>query len=176
MNNNAFHHAFRVEYSGIVRQLITDCHISLPSATNTLPSRQFLKFKAIWDTGATNSVITENVVKQMSLQATGMIKARGVHGESLVNTYIVDIGLPNRVCIQNVKVSEGKLIGDVDILIGMDIIQAGDFAICNPNGKTIFSYCLPPHRNPIDLLEKSNKVNPKNKPQGIPVGTSTLSL
>ncbi len=161
MKNKIFHHAFRTAYNGITNVLITDCEIGLPLATNPLPEKQFFPFKAIWDTGATNSVITENVVKKVSLPPTGKIMARGVHGEKRVNTYFVDIRLPNHVCITSVKVSEGKLMGNVDVLIGMDIIQAGDFAIANAAGKTTFSYCFPPHKNPIDLLEKSESVNPK---------------
>jgi hypothetical protein len=73
----------------------------------------------------------------------------------------VDIGLPNGVCFQNIVASEGALFNNFDLLIGMDIIQAGDFAIANANGNTTFSFCHPPHNNPVDLLEKSNKVNPK---------------
>ena len=161
MNGNPFHHAFRIVYHGLVKALITDCEIALPSATNP-PPKQFSKFKAIWDTGATNSVITENIVKNMSLPPTGMVNTHGVHGESQVNTYIVDIKLPNNVCITDVKVTEGKLLGNIDVLIGMDIIQAGDFAISNTNGKTIFSYCIPPHKNPTDLFEKSEKINKNN--------------
>lgn len=163
MKSNVFHHAFKVEYNGITKALVTDCAIALPLATNPPPGKQFFPFKAIWDTGATNSVITENVVKKASLVPTGMVNAHGVHGECQVNTYIVDIGLPNHVCITNVRVSEGKLMGNIDVLIGMDIIQKGDFAISNPSEKTIFSYCVPPHKNPIDLLEKSNRVNPSNR-------------
>jgi hypothetical protein len=159
MKSDVFHHAFKIEYSGIARALITDCAIALPSATNPHP-KQFFSFKAIWDTGATNSVITKNVVTKASLIPTGMVNAYGVHGESQVNTYIVDIGLPNKVCVTNIRASEGKLMGDIDVLIGMDIIQAGDFAISNTDRKTTFSYCIPPHKNPIDLVEKSNRVNP----------------
>ena len=163
MKRTTFHHAFRVEYKGKVQALITDCAVALPSAINPIPEKQFFPFKAVWDTGATNSVITENVVKKVPLVPTGIIDTYGVHGKGKVNTYIVDIGLPNRVCITNVQVSEGKLMGDVDVLIGMDIIQLGDFAISNSEGKTTFSYCIPPHKNPLDLYEKSLRVNPRNK-------------
>lgn len=158
-----FHHAFRVEYLGITRALVTDCQIALPTAINSSPGKQFFPFKAIWDTGATNSVITVNVATKVSLVPTGKIEAQGVHGKSIVNTFIVDILLPNRVCIPNIQVSEGSLLANVDVLFGMDIIQLGDFAISNTNGKTIFSYCLPPYKNPIDLLEKSNCVNARRK-------------
>lgn len=161
MKHSTFHHAFRFIYNGIANALITECSIALPLATNPNP-KQFSLFKAIWDTGATNSVITDDVVKQVNLLPTGMVNCYGVHGQQQVNTYIVDIKLPNtNVCFINVKVSEGKLLSGADILIGMDIIQKGDFAISNSNGKTIFSYCVPPHQNPVDLYEKSMRVNPK---------------
>ncbi len=162
-HGNVFHHAFRVQYSGVTRVLITGCQIAQPLAIDTNPQKQFFPFKAIWDTGATNSVITANVAQKVSLLATGMTEAHGVHGKSQVNTFIVDILLLNKVCIPNVRVSEGKLLNAIDILIGMDIIQLGDFAICNTDKKTTFSYCLPPHKNPIDLLEKSNCVNARIK-------------
>ena len=159
-HNGPFHHAFRTNYAGIVRELITDCKISLPSATDPSPTKQVFPFKAVWDTGASHSVIAQKVAQQVSLVPTGKAETHGVHGsKSNVNTYIVDIVLPNNVCITNITVSEGCLIGAIDVLIGMDIIQLGDFSISNAGGKTCFSYCLPPHKNPIDLLEKSNCVN-----------------
>jgi len=170
-SGKVFHHAFRTEYSGITNVLKTDCQIALPLAIDQNPQKQFFPFTAIWDTGATNSVITDNVAKKVSLLPTGMTEAHGVHSKSQVNTFIVDILLPNRVCIPNVRVSEGKLLDNVDVLIGMDIIQLGDFAISNINGKTRFSYCLPPHKNPIDLLEKSNCVNIRNKSMPRPIIT-----
>lgn len=43
------------------------------------------------------------------------------------------------------------------ILVGMDIIQQGDFLISNANGKTTFSFCLPSLKDQIDLLEISKK-------------------
>jgi hypothetical protein len=61
---------------------------------------------------------------------------------SLVNTYIVNIILPNCVTFHHLKVTEGNL-NDVDILIGMDIIKKGDFAITAKNEKTKFSFQIP---------------------------------
>lgn len=163
MKRNTFHHAFRIAYNGITNRLITECAVALPAAIEESRSKPFHPFKALWDTGATNSVITKKVVDSLKIAPTGIAEIHGVHGRNQVNTYIVDIALPNRVCIQNITVSEGILIDDFDILIGMDIIQMGDFAIANAEGKTTFSFCIPPHKNPIDLLEKSEKVNPKLK-------------
>ncbi len=161
--NGPFHYAFRTQYSCIVRVLRTGCHIALPSAIDPSPQKQIFPFVAIWDTGATNTVITQKVAKQVVLTPTGMAETHGVHGKSKVNTYIIDIILPNKVRIPNINVSEGALMGDIDVLIGMDIIQLGDFSISNSDGKTCFSYCLPPHQNPVDLLEKSNCVNARRR-------------
>ena len=163
MKNNVFHHAFRTVYSGIARELITDVTIAFPSSTHPGHPKEFKNFLALWDTGATNTVITKNVISAVGLISTGKATVRGVNSEDVVSTYIIDIGLPNRVLFQNVNVSEGLLQGHYDVIIGMDVIQAGDFAISNTNGVTTFSYCCPPHKNPIDLLEKSEKVNPKKK-------------
>lgn len=163
MKNQTFHHAFRTVYSGIVRELITDVTIALPSSTHPGPSKEFKNFLALWDTGATNSVVTENVVRTVGLTPTGKATVKGVNSEDIVSTYIVDVGLPNRVLFPNVNVSEGLLQGHYDVIIGMDIIQAGDFSIANANSITTFSYCCPPHKNPIDLLEKSERVNPKKR-------------
>ncbi|MBA3053181.1 retropepsin-like domain-containing protein [bacterium] len=162
-NGRKFHHAFKIQYPGITRVLVTDCKIAIPLAIDSSKQKHFFSFKAIWDTGATNTVITDKVAKEVSLSPTGMAETHGVHGKSQVNTFIVDILLPNRVCIPNIRVSEGKLLDEIDVLIGMDIIQVGDFAISNANGKTLFSYCLPPHKNPVDLLEKSECINARYK-------------
>ena len=59
----------------------------------------------------------------------------------------------------NLQVAEASL-GNIDVLIGMDIIAFGDFAICNGQ---IFSYCLPPFEKPIDFVDKANRINPKNQ-------------
>lgn len=156
--SKVFHKAVRQIFNAKVNVIFSDIGITLPSITN--PGIQnFSSFKAIWDTGATNTVITEKIVNALSLMPTGKINCSGVHGNAVVNTYIVNIYLPNKVIIENVKVSEGKLLGAIDMLVGMDIIQLGDFSISNPNGKTVFSYCIPSHDNPVDLLEKSEKVN-----------------
>ncbi|WP_198295142.1 hypothetical protein [Brachyspira murdochii] len=67
----------------------------------------------------------------------------------------------NKVNIKNVRAGVCD-IGGCDMLIGMDIIKFGDLAISNKNNKTIFSFTIPPFDNPIDLLEKANKVNRNN--------------
>ena len=48
------------------------------------------------------------------------------------------------------------------MLIGMDIISLGDFAISNSGNRTLFSFVCPPFADKIDLLDKANKINNSN--------------
>lgn len=156
------HHAFSIDYPHRVREICTSIGVSTPTLSQPFdPDKYVANFsKAIWDTGATGTVITKQVIESLKLQPTGMTNVIGVHGAGTAPTYVVDIILPNKVIVTNLNVIGGKE-GSVDVLIGMDIIQLGDFVISNANGKTKFSFCLPSHQNPICLVEKSNRVNEK---------------
>jgi len=50
-------------------------------------------------------------------------------------------------------------IPGTDVLIGMDIIMIGDFAISNGNGKTLFSFAIPPFKNKVSYTEKADSIN-----------------
>ena len=99
-------------------------------------------FDAIWDTGATNSVISQAVIQKCGLAATGMAKVHGVHGVQTKPTYLVNIELPDKVVFASVRVTEGD-VADGDMLIGMDIISQGDFSVTNCDGRSQFSYRTP---------------------------------
>lgn len=103
----------------------------------------FKKYRAVWDTGATHSAITPQVVRDFALRATGMAVVYDASTTQNVHTYSVNILLPNNVEFPDWEVSEaGGLVGDEDILIGMDIIGTGDFAVSNKN-RTIFTFRYP---------------------------------
>jgi len=57
---------------------------------------------------------------------------------------LLSIRLPNNYYIykHRVIVADLSSIGS-DLLIGMDIISMGDFAICNKDNKTSFSFVVP---------------------------------
>ena len=113
-----------------------------------------VQFDAIWDTRATNSVITQDVVDACGLAATRMAKVYHVDGSSLVETYLVNIGLSNNVSYHGVRVTKGNLPNGADILIGMNIINTGDFAVTNFNGITKFSFRVPSVEH-IDFVEET---------------------
>jgi hypothetical protein len=138
--------AFTRESQTVERVLLSDCQVCAGFDAATVPPAQHFpmqQFRAIWDTGATNCVITQYVVDQCGLKATGVAQTYGVHGVGLAETFLVNIALPNRVRFSNVEVTLGDLPAGSHALIGMDIIAAGDFAITNHQGKTVFSFRLP---------------------------------
>jgi len=58
------------------------------------------------------------------------------------------------------RVCKGDLGGNADILIGMNVINLGDFAITNPGGNTQFSFRVPAHGD-IDFVRETNIDNAK---------------
>ena len=98
---------------------------------------------ALWDTGSNMTVIGDKLAKELKLEPVGEMIAGTAGGEFKFNKYVISISLPNRLNIENVCIASGNLAPDVDILIGMDIITLGDFAITNYNNKTVFSFRFP---------------------------------
>ena len=83
------------------------------------------KANAIWDTGATSSMISAAMAKKMQLTPSGTMQIAGVHGVQNARCYYVDIVFGNGFTIPSVKVSEASDFGGFDLLIGMDIIGQG---------------------------------------------------
>jgi len=153
--------AFTTSGKGLLRVLRTKVEITAGFDPNkTLANKQpsFKTFTAIWDTGATNSVITEKVVDQCGLKPTGMTRIRHADGEVRAEVYHVNIGLPNKVAFPNVRVTKLRLAGS-DALIGMDIINYGDFAVTNTEGQTVFSFRIPSIQH-IDFVKAATARNP----------------
>lgn len=136
-------HNLTLKHENLSLSLKTPCRVSIGFDPASDPSQPYSEFQAIWDTGATNSVVTAAVVAGCGLIATGMVQTHGVHGVQDCRTYLANFLLPNGVQFKNVRVTEGKLTTDVDVLIGMDIITTGDFAISNRDGRTWMTFRVP---------------------------------
>nr|ABZ06474.1 hypothetical protein ALOHA_HF4000010I05ctg1g38 [uncultured marine microorganism HF4000_010I05] len=64
---------------------------------------------------------------------------------------LVNIILPNSLGVRSVRVTKGDMAG-VDLLIGMDVIGKGDFAVTNLNEITKLSFRFPSAAH-IDFVE-----------------------
>ena len=80
---------------------------------------------AIWDTGATGSMVSESVAHRLNLKPIGKTTIAGVHGVHDSNTYIVNIQFGNGAILKDIKVTEASNTGGFGLLVGMDVIGKG---------------------------------------------------
>ena len=133
------------------REIVTNVWVAIP--VKNVNDCKFSQYNALWDTGATNSVITPKVVKDLNLIPIGMGQSRHAGGVSDVNIYMVTLMLPNNVIIPNVKVSEcAEQEGRIDVIIGMDVITLGDFSISGQGDRRMVSFSMPSAFN-VDYVQ-----------------------
>lgn len=143
-------HAITHKVKGIARNIVT------PAEITDIFSGKSVTTQGIWDTGATGSVVTKETAKKLGLQSFGKRKVRGVHGLKDVDEYFVNITLNNKNITLNTRVTECFELsadGSVGLLIGMNVITNGDFAVTNFQGDTIMSFRVPSMQK-IDFLEE----------------------
>ena len=112
-------------------------------------------WRALWDTGSTTSLISPQIIEEEELNPIGVLNVAVAGGIQCVNSFYVDIKLPNSVTIANMILGCIELPNNVDLLIGMDIITLGDFAITNVGGRTVISFRIPSLVN-IDFGRKES--------------------
>lgn len=148
--------AFTCKYPGLASVLKSEIHVSQVN-----DSKKIFTSQAIWDTGATNCVITQAFAKAIGLVPISKLEVIGVHGSKEVDVYLIDLYLPNQVLVPAVRVTEcASLPAGTSMLIGMDIIILGDFAISNYKGKTFFTFRIP-SKNNFDFVPGAKIENEK---------------
>lgn len=145
--------AFTLKSNTILNMLKTETLIT-SDIRNTKTTYAPKNWNGLWDTGASKSSITQRIVDDLQLIPVGSTNISTANGIVTVNTYFVDIWLPNHVTVKNVLVSCADLGDDIDVLIGMDIIRHGDFAITNTDKSTTFSFRTPSIQE-IDYVKES---------------------
>ena len=147
-------------WNGIVRSLHTN--VDIESAINPT---QRIKINAIWDTGATRSLITKQVADRLNLKRVSIEPMSTASDKDVPsNVYLVNITLPNTVNIVGIRAFEGNLNG-CDMLIGMDVITLGDFAVTNNNNHTMLSFRIP-SMTEIDFC-KDSFIEPVRNPNKV---------
>lgn len=143
--------AFTVAHNGIAREIHYPTFL-LPASTQGTPR----KFDGLWDTGATNTVINKLVVDELKLKPIGVTEVYTAQGKHLANTFLVEMFFPeSKLQFRGVRVTLGEL-KNCDVLIGMDIISCGDFAVTNKKGITTMSFRVPSMRT-IDFVKQINQ-------------------
>ena len=141
---------------------IENC-IATPVEVENPITKKKIKVLGIWDTGATHSAITKEAAEVLGLTPVSMGIVHGVHGHSQVNVYYVKITLNNQNITLQTRVSECAYLNATNkqkagLLIGMNIINMGDFSISNKDGQTIMSFRVPSLEN-IDYVKEIGEYN-----------------
>ena len=168
--------ALTLPYDRLSNVIACSVNVGYPkSLLNEGVVQTFIPHIAIWDTGATNSAITELFAQKLGLVQTGIKDVSGLGGTIEKKTYLIDLQLPNGKLfldlpiteIDNAKDKAGNKIDNFGILIGMDIIGTGDFTITNFENKTTMTFRTPSLKK-VDYVDEWNrrakvegKFNPK---------------
>ncbi len=146
--------SFTIQYKGRMNQLVTNVRVGVAYDPTKQPERERHElYQALWDTGASGSVITEKVVQNISPPHIGFTEVHTASETIRSPIYLVSIRLPGDVIFFDRRVTVGNLKGNFEVLIGMDIIGLSDFAVTSGNGNTTFSFRFPSSDN-IDFTGK----------------------
>jgi len=109
---------------------------------------------AQWDTGATGTCISHRVVSSLNIAPFGFQIIQTPSGMMQAEMYKINLTLNNEVVVNNLTVWDSEIGNQgIDVLIGMDVIGFGDFAISNFNGETQFTFRVPSLEH-IDFTEE----------------------
>lgn len=144
----------------IYGDVLLNCITSTVTLTNPFADNRHLSTKGIWDTGATNSVITRSSAQQLGLVPISRAVVNGVHGSREVNVYYVRIRLNDQIGLETQVTECEELSPDLSIgmLIGMNVIMLGDFSITNFDNRTVMSFVVPSQRK-TDFVAEINEYN-----------------
>lgn len=155
--------AYTLRLGKYPQSAITDIYVShaIPEEAMMMPE-DGVKCRGKWDTGCNMTCISRRIAEALKLVPERLMEVKTPHGASeYYNTYNIAIKIPNGHIYHNVEVCEARMV-DADMLIGMDIITMGDFALShNQYGEVILSICTPPLMS-IDLAPLAYEVNKDN--------------
>ena len=124
-----------------------------------LLNEKLFEIIALWDTGATFSSISKELAEKLQLLPKGIYQIHSANDSKFSNGYDICLVInkdANYVFDLVVTVNDNLHNMGIDMLIGMDVIRQGDFAISTYNGETCFSFRVP-SRGFIDFKEQEQE-------------------
>lgn len=138
-------YAFTTTYDGKTSHLVNEGMV--------IVNNVMIPVRALWDTGAEFSCITKKFAKRLGVEPKSEMEIAGAVGHGAKPTYEMDVVVLNVHNFSRKSLVEIDFDKDYcDIVIGMDIISQGDFAVTERDGKTIFSFRYP-HMRDIDFTD-----------------------
>jgi hypothetical protein len=150
------YHAFTWKAPEIQRRIIVPVSVeeSLALCRHIEKPCQSVKVNALWDTGASITAVSDRLAKMLDLTRIGFAEMGTARGNETTSTYFIDVKLRGIPPIADVSVVEFVGQGQFDIIIGMDIMSLGDFAVTTGAGRTVLSFRIPPNDVSIDYAEQ----------------------
>ena len=133
-------HSFTARYNYLSDKLLNEVETEAWDYSGQKPVK--VTSSALWDTGATITIIRPEIVAKLGITPFTYAQISTPNGISDCGMYYVNIYLKGGLKVERVKVLEA-FPENCDMLIGMDIIGMGDFAVTNYDGKTTFSFRVP---------------------------------
>jgi len=135
--------------------IIIDVEILVPVPVQGYPQNQKLpqKARALIDTGASRSAISNSFVQTAKLVSYEKCTIRMAKGEYISSVYTMDIIFPHGLSAANIKAAEFSGRHEFDFIVGMDILRITDMAITNAEGITVLSLRSPPANEHIDFTK-----------------------
>lgn len=156
------HRAFTSKFNGRIREIKTHAGIFQVASGTTVIPEEIEPLEALWDTGATNTAVSSGAIKKIGSAPITFAQVGTGGGQVTAPVHLVNIVLPNNVIVPNIQVTELKDLNNCDILVGMDIISQGDFAVTHVEGLACFSFRMPSAKL-IDFIPESDAHNFKLK-------------
>jgi len=123
-----------ITHKGLANKIVCSAVIT------SVDSGKSIKVAAIWDTGATTSLVNDKIVKSLQLKEIGIAQVKHVAGATAFPIHLAAIEIEGGMKITEHRLVSFPSIHAFDMIIGMDIIALGKFCIENKNGNTVFSF------------------------------------
>ena len=167
MNQRETSQCLTIRYGRIVDTLTIPCAVSKGwDPRSSLPQHDEISFDATLHTGITSSGISASVVQACGLRPTRYGTVTTPFGlVERVPIYLVNVWLQPSVAVVGLPVAEIESFRDADVVIGMDIIGRGDFAVTNADQETVVTFRFPPQGG-IDFEAESMRTEGSDDERG----------
>ena len=132
-------------------RIVSDIMLCSPDEGNP----NSIRVRAMWDTGCSQTVISQQVADFLSLRTTGTRVFRSPLGgrklSNLTNAKLCVVLGAARVKLEVGIVEKPNSDLDCDVTLGLDFITMGDFAFTHHQSQLVLSFCYPPVGYPTDF-------------------------
>lgn len=124
----------------IQKRILVKVVVGAPDIEDPTQDSNSVICSALIDTGAMRTCISSRAANFLSLMPTGTMRIEAANGHTdLVNTHTINIDLGNEIRFVMINVPRLNM-EDEDLIIGMDILCQGNYAVTNSEQGTVFMF------------------------------------